>query len=277
METIYIDSLFFLNLAVDYLLLLVTGRICSAQLRRWLIALGAFIGAGYSVLVLLPGAGFLSRWPVKLAFAMLMVVVAFWREKHLGRCVVVFLAVSSGFGGAVYAVSIIGNSAPGGGLYFPVSLRVLLLSFAVCYCAVSLVFRRSADKTAREKLDMRIYLDSHEVKLRALRDTGNGLYDPISGCGVCIAESSSLEALFPGQEASLKKSDPLEMFNALSTSERYRGRLRLLPYSSLGNSAALITAFRPDRVVINGTEKAKLLIALSPTPLCADGEYSAIL
>lgn len=86
-----------------------------------------------------------------------------------------------------------------------------------------------------------------------------------------------MKSLFPGHEDSLGKSDPLEMFNALSASEQYRGRLRLLPYSSLGNSAALIAAFRPDSVTVNDTEKTKLLIALSPTSLCADGEYSAIL
>ena len=45
MEVIYIDSLFFLNLGVDYLLCLASARICGLYLRRRRYVLAALLGA----------------------------------------------------------------------------------------------------------------------------------------------------------------------------------------------------------------------------------------
>ncbi len=276
METIYIDSLFILNLAIDYLLLLVTGRICSARLRRGFIALGAAIGAGYSVLVALPFGTFLASWPCKLAFAMFMLLAAYWGEKHIFRCAAVFLAVSAAFGGAVYAVSILGGTGTGRGLYVHISPKILILSFAVCYFVLSLVFRRVSDKTERQTLSAEAELGERHIEFTLLHDTGNGLYDPVSGLPVCIAEAGAAAPLFPDECLKcFELSDPLEMFMSLSELDSCRGRFRLVPYSSLGNPAGLLPAFRPDSLTVGG-KRQSALIAVSPAALCADGEYSAI-
>lgn len=277
METIYIDSLFFLNLIIDYLLLLVTGRICSARLRRGFIALGACIGAVYSVMVVFPRMGFLAQLPCKAVFAAAMVLAAYRNEKHLMRCFIVFLAVSAAFAGAVYAVSGFGGTGPGKGLFVRVSPKVLLLSFAVCHCVLSLVFRRSADKAEREKVKVYITLGDSSIELTALSDTGNGLYDPISGCAVCICQGTQLAGLFPEEcRGHLGQADALEMFRLLSETEFCRGRFRLVPYSSLGSPSGLLPAFRPDSISINGKPCPSLMVAVTPMKLCADGEYSAI-
>ena len=76
MEVIYIDSLFFLNLGVDYLLCLASARICGLYLRRRRYVLAALLGAAYSVAVYLPGLGFLASWPGKLAAAALTAYTA---------------------------------------------------------------------------------------------------------------------------------------------------------------------------------------------------------
>ena len=276
METIYIDSLFILNLAIDYLLLLVTGRICSAHLRRGFIALGAAVGAVYSVLVVLPFGEFLASWPCKLAFAAIMLLTAYWGEKHIFRCSAVFLAVSAAFGGTVYAVSIIGGTGTGHGLYVRVPFRILLLSFAVCYAVLSIVFRRSADKTERTVLPAVAELDGRKADLLILRDTGNGLYDPVSGLPVCIAETRTAAALFPAEcQECFALSDPLEMFLALSETGVCRGRFRLIPYSSIGDPAGLLPAFRPDSLTVGG-KTTPSLIAVTASSLCADGEYNAV-
>ena len=54
MQVIYVDSLFFLNLCIDYLLCLVSARVCGLVLKRSRYLLSALIGAGYSVAVFLP-------------------------------------------------------------------------------------------------------------------------------------------------------------------------------------------------------------------------------
>ena len=67
MQVIYVDSLFFLNLCIDYLLCLVSARVCGLVLKRLRYLLAALIGACYSVAVLLPGLDFLAEPLCKLA------------------------------------------------------------------------------------------------------------------------------------------------------------------------------------------------------------------
>ena len=136
MEVIYIDSLFFLNLGVDYLLCLASARICGLYLRRRRYVLAALLGAAYSVAVYLPGLGFLASWPGKLAAAALMSLVAYGREKRPMRCYAVFLAVSAAFGGALWAMSI----SAGAGGSAPMPLAVFVPAFALCYAGLSLIF-----------------------------------------------------------------------------------------------------------------------------------------
>ncbi|MFR0796678.1 MAG: sigma-E processing peptidase SpoIIGA [Oscillospiraceae bacterium] len=102
-------------------------------------ALAALIGALYAALMVLPGFGWLANGMMKLALGAAMALIAFGGEAHLVRCTVVFFAVSAAFGGAVYAASMLAGVSPGSGALVTVSGRVLALSFAVCYAAVSLV------------------------------------------------------------------------------------------------------------------------------------------
>ena len=67
MTVVYVDSVFCLNTLMDYLLLRCTARLAGVPPRRWRLLLAAALGGGYAVAVFLPGCGFLSALPVKLA------------------------------------------------------------------------------------------------------------------------------------------------------------------------------------------------------------------
>lgn len=90
MDVIYLDSLFGLNLLIDYCLVLVSARVCGVVLRRWRYALAALIGALYAALMVLPGFGWLANGMMKLALGAAMALIAFGGEAHLVRCTVVF-------------------------------------------------------------------------------------------------------------------------------------------------------------------------------------------
>ena len=166
MDVIYLDSLFGLNLLIDYCLVLASARVCGVVLRRWRYALAALIGALYAALMVLPGCGWLANGVMKLALGAAMALIAFGGEAHLVRCTVVFFAVSAAFGGAVYAASMLAGVSPGSGALVTVSGRVLALSFAACYAAVSLVFRRRAKAVA----------DAHPQWEDSMEQLGNRLY-----------------------------------------------------------------------------------------------------
>ena len=56
MTVIYTDSVFFLNMLMDYLLFLATARLAGVPLHRKRYFLAAFLGGSYAVACFLPGA-----------------------------------------------------------------------------------------------------------------------------------------------------------------------------------------------------------------------------
>lgn len=260
MDVIYLDSLFGLNLLIDYCLVLASARVCGVVLRRWRYALAALIGALYAALMVLPGCGWLANGAMKLTLGAAMALIAFGGEAHLVRCTVVFFAVSAAFGGAVYAASMLAGVSPGSGALVTVSGRVLALSFAACYAAVSLVFRRRAKAADREVRTVTVTLAGRSVTLKALRDSGNDLHDPVSGLPAAVVERAAVLPLFP----------------ALHALPECTGRVVLLPYRAVGVAGALLPAFRPDSVMIDGMPEP-MLLALSAQALTSDGAFAMVL
>ena len=283
MDVIYLDSLFGLNLLIDYCLVLASARVCGVVLRRWRYALAALIGALYAALMVLPGCGWLANGTMKLALGAAMALIAFGGETHLTRCTVVFFAVSAAFGGAVYAASMLAGVSPGSGALVTVSGRVLALSFAACYAAVSLVFRRRAKAANREVRTVTVTLAGRtvtvtlagrSVTLKALRDSGNDLHDPVSGLPAAVVERAAVLPLFPALHA--LPDDAVQTLEALSALPECTGRVVLLPYRAVGVAGALLPAFRPDSVRIDGMPEP-MLLALSAQALTSDGAFAMVL
>ena len=265
MEVLYLDRLVAVNFLIDYCLLLAAGRVCGAVLRRGRFALAALVGAAYAGLGVLPGWTWLLHGAMKLALGCLMALIAFGAEPGLGRCTAVFFAVAALFGGGVYAASLLAGADPLGGAVAPLSLRVFALSFAVCYTAVALLFRRRAKRAARTLRPVTVRFAGREARLPGWRDSGNDLHDPVTGLSAAVADRRALAALLPDLP-----DDPVAAFEQLQG----RGTFRLLPYRAVGANGLLL-AFRPDEIEVDGKSE-DLLIALSPTPV-GDGEGQIIL
>ncbi len=272
MDIIYIDRLFLLNLVLDYLIVLCSARLCGIRLRRARYAAAAGFGALYAALSLLPGLAFLKLWPVKLICGLLMALISFGGEDKLWRCCLTFFAVSALFGGAVWAISLQNGESFGIGAYIPVSLPVLILSFALIYAVLSFVFRRSVKSADACVSDVEIEFMGNRVFLRCLHDSGNALFDPVSGDSVLIAPAERLTPLFPGCEDELSGTDCTRLIFLPQLS----GKMRLIPYSAVGTDSGMLAAFRPDAVYVDGEQRDDVIVAISPTPLGGYGFDSLI-
>ena len=136
MTIVYIDSLFFLNVTMDYLLLLASARIAGEPLQRLRIAVAALFGGGYAVATFLPGMGFLSGNAYKLGAAVLMVLIGLGASRRLLRQLIIFFALAFAFGGGVLAVSLLGKRGlhPANGLLFSgIDMKTVLFTAAICY------------------------------------------------------------------------------------------------------------------------------------------------
>ena len=274
MQVIYVDSLFFLNLCIDYLLCLVSARVCGLCLKRLRYFFAALIGACYAVAVFLPGMGFLSRPLCKLAAALLMGLAAFGGEAKMLRCCAVFLSVYAAFGGAVWAISLAGGEFFSYGVYLPVSLRTLVLSFALCYGGISLLFRRRAKLMEKRRVQVSLVFLGRESRFMALLDTGNSLSDPVSGKAVMVAGLHALRPVLGSAAELFSAADPVTALEQLSRLPEFAGRFRLIPYVAVGVSG-LLPVFCPERLTVDGKEERELLVAVSPS---AEGDgFEAII
>lgn len=253
METIYIDSLFILNLVIDYLLCLVSGRICGVILRRGRYLTAAFIGALYAVGMYLPGLEILKSPGMKLCLWLAMALCAFGKEERMLRCALAFAAVSAAFGGFIWAIELSGG-------YPAFDMRTLVLSFVLCYGTFRIIFKGRARITELKHVKIELELSGNKAEFMALVDTGNRLTEPISGKRVMVVSPAAIAGLFPGHEELLDL-EPVEFMERAHKEAPLRGRFRLVAYSSLGGEG-LLCAFSPDRALIEGKEH-EIMAAIS--------------
>ena len=167
-----------------------------------------------------------------------------------------------------------------GVFYSALDLKIVLLSAAVCYGVLTLVFQRLARHSASdmELVDIKLILGDRSIGLTALVDTGNTLTDPVSGRPVMVAEGERAGPLFPREHRPGPNdlADPAAGLARLGTGE-WRGRFRLLPYRSVGVDRGLLLAVRLDALELDGQGRGPALVALSPTPVSDGGGYQALI
>lgn len=274
MTVVYIDLLFLLNLIANYLLLLAAGRMAGAVLVRWRIALGAAAGAMYAALIFLPGLTWLAAWPCKLAVGVLMALGAYGGERYLLRVTVLFFGASAALAGAVLGMELLGSAAltlEHGVLYTVIDIRLLLLTFVVCYFLLSLFFRRVGSHRG-ELAHLEISLEEKKVNLTALRDTGHTITDPADNRPVVVAYYKALAGILP------EWADPSQPIQSVERCHAAGSRqARLVPYRAVGVECGMLLALRSRQVTVDGRPLGRLLVALSPTPLDDGGGYQALI
>lgn len=240
MTVVYVDTLFLLNLAVDYLLLRLSARICGQYVLVFRLMVAAALDAVYALCAFLPIARFLTLPPMKAgAGVIFLALVAFGGRKRLLRLTVVFFACACALGGGVLMISLLGyqgltysNGIPATGLDF----KVLCLSAAGSYLVLSVGIRCLGrhGRISREVLPVTLFLEGRSVRLDALVDTGNTLSDPLSSARVMVVEWEAVSGLFPKSAAvEVALRVPLEGIELLAPLLGPQ-RLRLIPYRAVG-------------------------------------------
>ena len=276
MGTIYADTLFLINFIINYLLLLVTAKICSTPAKRWKMALSAAAGGIYGVLAVAMPESFWGTGSCKLLVGAGMALLVFWGAVRILRILCVFFAAAAAFGGAVFAVGLFLGD---GDSMAAIRLEILLPAFGFFYGVFSLAFKRSL-RTGGEGgiFDVTVELQGRSVRFSALSDTGNSLCDPVTGERVLVVDLAAVRELLPKgvYEILQTKKDAAESFEALMR----RGeaiRFRLIPYKTIGTKSGLLLSFRADAVTIGKKEYKGMQVAISPEPVSDGGAYRALI
>ena len=260
----------FLNLIINYFLLLATAKILrqTEKLRR--IVLASFLGALSSLYIFLPPSPIIIEIIFKISVCTLMCITAFGFKgiKSFLKSVGLLFGVTAGFGGIMYAVwlmfspkgMVINNSV----VYFDISLLALVAFTAVGYLIFSLVFRIfSKNSPFAQRCEITLFADGKSVKVTAIVDTGNSIEDVFSMGEIIIADKKIATELFG-----------CDNFDSVALKTRYR----LLPCATVSGNDVL-EGLRCDRAEVNFQNRRIVLkrpiLAISKTPL-PDGSGAII-
>lgn len=273
--TVYLDSVFFWNGLLDYILLLTTAQLSGLPLHRLRCLLGALLGAVYAVAVFLPfGTALTTLW-AKVLFGVLLCAVAFAGQPRFLRRSLLFFLLSVGFAGCVMVVGqLCGGVIPwqNGVLTIHLSARMFFITAGISYVVLSVVFRSSAKHggVGGELIPVTIEFEGKTVRLTALCDTGNDLRDPLSGKPVLVVWSEAVRELWPVQYRNLltrrNLESPVDVLRVLCE-QGGTGRFKLITYRVVGRKNGLLLSVRSDCVTIKNQRCEGLSVALTPTAL----------
>lgn len=276
--TVYLDVLFGLNAAINYLLLRGCAAMGGCPARRLRFLAAACLGGAYAAASLLPGLAWLSGTPFQLLCAAVMTVTAFGFRKTTVKQTLFFLALSFAFGGAVLLA--VQRAEPdvmllGGKAYYAVSTPALLLLAGLLYGLAAVVLAGWGTHSGGDILPLTLHLGGRELSIKALRDTGNTLRDPATGQTVLVADWQTLARLLPEEALTQSRfQDPAALLETLSA--RYPAcRFRLVPYRAVGVESGLLLALRCG-VCEPKKHRRDALVAFSPTAVSCDGRFDAL-
>ena len=282
MRVVYVDTLFFLNLSIDYLLLLLTARIAGVYVRRRRLLAGAVVGAVLSVLLYFPplpwGVALLVRGGT-LAATVLSVfgntAVHTWP-----RLMGTFLLLTTVLAGVLLALFRENGQIQlrNGTIYAEISGIVMLISFTVVFVLYGIVLGKGRVTPTRHWREVRAENHSRSTAFRALTDSGNLLRDPVSGRQVIVAESTVVAPLL-GLEAQvlcrlLRDLPPEQVLKRLR--QDCGMAFWLLPVRTITNNS-LMVVFRPQKMYVDNEPREDCLLGMTDGTIDAGGDCHGLM
>lgn len=256
---LYVDSLFLVNFVMNlYLLILVNRKVLRTATRKRII-LGALVGAFFYMLPFVLPFPVWIKYPVFLVGGMGgMIAVTFHPKTIQGFCKIFSCLLGYSF-------------LLGGGLLFikenfPFGKYMLMQVTGVCGIGgigaliAGYLGEQAQKKKQQSRCRVTLSNKEHQICVPALLDSGNGLYEPISGKPVSVITQSVFGALWDEKEVPF----------------------RAIPYHSIGRKNGILKGYLlpklevevdgvrkqlTDVYVAVGEEEIKVPVILNPAIL----------
>jgi stage II sporulation protein GA (sporulation sigma-E factor processing peptidase) len=254
--TIYIDTLIFTNIIIDYILLILTEKILKINCKHYRIIFGAVFGGFSSLIILLPELNFLFNLLIRISSTILIVLISFGFKNILTlakRAFILFLISTSFSGIVLFLLNLVKTdfiAVNNSTVYFNISPVLLIIFTTIAYAVLRLI-----DKIKIDKGDLihKIAFTYKEGKYSFLSkyDTCCNVKEPFSGSEVILVEKSKL--------------------NTINVTE---GEYRVIPFESLGGDG-IIKGFLPKELYIDN-QKINRKVYIGITENIFTGEVNSI-
>lgn len=208
MAIIYLDTLFLLNFLVSFVLLHITSVTIKNEVSSLRLVVGGIFCAFYSCLMFFSHFASLYLSVSKLIFSILIIIFVFKTAniKEILKSTFVFYFSSFCVAGTELALTFIPNAKnkinlliSNGAFYFNISPFSLLICFSISYIFIILFTKICAKiyRIDKLKIDIEIGINGKIIILKALKDTGNSLKEPLTNLPVIITEFNSISKIMP--------------------------------------------------------------------------------
>ncbi len=272
MRVVYVDTLFFLNFGVDYLLLLLTSRIAGIYRSPGRLAAGAAVGGVLSLLLFFPSLPG-PVWPLLQAGVCLSVILCTFgdgRPGKLMRLCGLFFLLTALLGGCVFGLAQFTRAivVKNGVIYYEVSGGMMLAALAGLAAVTGTALGRGRAHVGRAYHEVRVEHRQRAIRFRALSDSGNLLRDPVSGRQIIVAEWRTVAPLLQMEEGELRDlltgTDRQKLLEALR--QRSGTPFWLLPVST-AFQGGLMPVFRPETLLVDGKKRTDQLLGVTDAEL----------
>lgn len=259
-ETVYIDSVFLLNLVMDLYLLMLTAKVLGKTATYLRIFAGSITGAaGYCIVLCVPGIPYAMKVLLgMIPTGVLMIKIACKTKgiRELIRATGYLYLFSFFLGGFILFLKGKLSVAK----EFENSALLLALLGFIAYAVCSRAINKYREKRRNCFCRVCLCTDEGTMEIKALIDTGNGLVDPVSKKPVAILDE--------------------EVWSYMQKWKRPE-KYKAIPYHSIGKDRGLLEGYMVDFMeVIGKTEKKQykdVIIAVFEGKVSGRGEYQMIL
>ena len=250
-ETVYVDILFFVNFAMDFLALYLCAKLRFLRPKTFRLLTAALFAALYGVL-----RGIFDFWgPLWLlsdiAACFLCTLIAFY-EKSLKKTILlsaIYYVISLLLGGIVFSA-------------YTLALRwgsqknvIAFVIISVVFCILLLLLLRREKPKKRAKVT--VAFQNKRVFLDCFFDSGNLLRDPFTGTPVIIVKFQKLCELIGYENAKL-----LDEEKICDLPEHLQKRIRLIPAKTVIDKA-ILPGICPDSVIVDTAPVDALIVPVS--------------
>ena len=270
--TVYADVLFVTNFVINYILLYITSLLSGSHSSSAKLGIASATGAAYAICMFMPQFAPASSFIGKLALSLIMCGIAFGLIplaryiKRLGF----FYAVSLLCGGVVTAIVSSGKSSAvginNGIIYFNTGTVTIIIAAVVSYWVIRLTYGVYRRYSTRNLCRMTICKNGRAVNINVLVDTGNMLFDPLSGGSVIVVEQSAIKGILP---QNCIDDDILDMAHHIED-------VRLIPFKTIDTDNGLLVGFKPDKIYCSAPLRENVIIGISSKKFSSGGEYNAL-
>ncbi len=288
---LYIDSLFIINFIMNYIILVLTGKIINPKYgkhvsnKRYLM--GSLVTTSIYIFILLVDT-LRNNFNFFIAMCMIGVGIIFCYKPNskkmfttyfLSIHIVAFAIGGMSFGIFYYtkAGALIGNTVTS--TLNNVSFKLLISATCISYLVVKVIgsYIEKVKISKQEVLTVSIG-NEREMDFQMLVDTGNGLIEPVTQLPVIVMCYKSLRGIIKDELFEIYQSKKDVVSEAYSLDSGITKKLKIIPFKSVGKENGIILGVECfiKYTHLETTYNKKCIIGIVDFEILGNGNYTGI-